>query len=68
MESSIETCRTKGLIRESVGTEVAMAKPAWSKGMAAPIKMPEMRAIEVVEAMVERTKPERLEGTKIESK
>ena len=58
------------MIRKSAGTEVAvaMAKSARSKGMGAPIETPEMRAMEVMEPMVERTKPERLEGAKVESK
>jgi hypothetical protein len=42
MEGRIGTGGAKRLIRDSVGTEVAIAKPARSKGMDAPIKTTEM--------------------------
>jgi hypothetical protein len=75
MERCIEIAGSKRLIHERMGTEVAVARLAGSRDVDTPMPampvmppMPAMRALEVMESMMERAKPERMEGAKIETK
>ena len=93
MQRRIEIAGSNQLIHGRMGTEIAAARLAGSRGVdtalpALPVMpamptvpvmpampamtttvpvMPAMRAVGVMELMMERAKPERLEGTKIET-